>query len=48
MHKFSVVIATWNRLEALKKAFFELSKQGYCDFETIVVNNGSTGYCLGD
>ncbi len=41
MHKFSIVIATWNRKDAIRNVLEELKKQQYINFEIIVVDNGS-------
>ena len=39
---FSVIIPTYNSLKLLKKAILSLEKQNFKNFETIVVDDGST------
>src|SRR6266478_6514140 len=39
---FSVIVPTYNRLNLLKKTLESISRQDMRNFETIVVNDGST------
>lgn len=41
-HKVGVVILNWNGLEITKRCLESLFKQTYKDFETIVIDNGSS------
>lgn len=40
--KISVVIPTFNRCESLKKAVQSVLEQTFCDYEIVIVNDGST------
>ncbi|HQP91524.1 MAG TPA: glycosyltransferase family 2 protein [Candidatus Omnitrophota bacterium] len=41
MHKFSIIIASWNRRQELVNSIEKLERQAFKDFEVIVVDNGS-------
>ncbi len=42
MQKVSLIIASWNRKEDLKRTVKSIETQDYPDFEVIVIDNGST------
>jgi GT2 family glycosyltransferase len=42
MCKISVIVLNWNGLQFLEACLFSLRKQTFCEFETILVDNGST------
>jgi len=40
--KVSVIIPTYNRVDDLERCLIALSKQTFCNFETIIIDNGCT------